>query len=760
MVPGETIDGMATESELRSMIDGEREPTEPLELEHTQEWDDQSDDAMAIGRSSWLVPLVCGLLATGWLAFFLWAKLVLPGVAPGVQGQPDWIANAIVQGSVPLILIACLYLVLRRNSASEARKYARVSRSLREESEALEDRLNRINGELSLAREFLANQSHELESLGRISTDRLVEYGSQLHELIERSDAGMSAIRDVSEVAHGNMEKLRTHMPVIAQSAKDVANQIGNAGRNAQEQLGGLLSGMDALEARGQTSGEQLSAMREAALATEATLKDTMAAVTAHLADSGASLDEQREALATQLHDSVEAFEAALSSCSTNLRNEAESASHATHAIVEQLDEAVSAIGETARAGEARVKALLGSIDTQLAETDKKLAELDQQGGERSARLAFGLSAIDDKLSALAANLRREQDYAREFQEQLDAISALLDRQKMLVAEDLPQALGQLDTLSDSSRDKLVAIGDSLGGARGESEALAAYLIEVDDKIAGQGEELRKLSDGTIFAWESQAEKIGGLITTMRSAREDAEVLSETATERLSAALRALQAHAASAGGEIRKALEDAVSTSIEQMESESADALERIVRGKAEQIVGKLEAAIDRAVGATGETALHLKDQLIKVDELAGHLERRVAEARERAEEQTDNAFARRVALLTESLNSAAIDIGKILDTDISDTAWAAYLKGDRSVFTRKIVRLLSRDDAKEIALVYENDSDFAEHVNRYIHDFETMLRNLLSTRDGAVLGVSLLSSDTGKLYVALAQAIERFRS
>jgi hypothetical protein len=49
---------------------------------------------------------------------------------------------------------------------------------------------------------------------------------------------------------------------------------------------------------------------------------------------------------------------------------------------------------------------------------------------------------------------------------------------------------------------------------------------------------------------------------------------------------------------------------------------------------------------------------------------------------------------------------------------------------------------------------------VNRYIHDFESMLRNVLATRDGQLLGVTLLSSDNGKLYVALAQAIERLRT
>ena len=74
--------------------------------------------------------------------------------------------------------------------------------------------------------------------------------------------------------------------------------------------------------------------------------------------------------------------------------------------------------------------------------------------------------------------------------------------------------------------------------------------------------------------------------------------------------------------------------------------------------------------------------------------------------------------------------------------------------------MRLLDAGEGREIARLYENDPEFREHVNRYIHDFEAMLRQILALRDGSPLGVTLLSSDMGKLYVALAQAIERLRA
>jgi hypothetical protein len=73
--------------------------------------------------------------------------------------------------------------------------------------------------------------------------------------------------------------------------------------------------------------------------------------------------------------------------------------------------------------------------------------------------------------------------------------------------------------------------------------------------------------------------------------------------------------------------------------------------------------------------------------------------------------------------------------------------------------VRLLSSGEARAIAQHYEEEPEFREQVNRYIHDFEAMLRRVLADREGFPLGVTLLSSDMGKLYVALAQAIERLR-
>ena len=153
------------------------------------------------------------------------------------------------------------------------------------------------------------------------------------------------------------------------------------------------------------------------------------------------------------------------------------------------------------------------------------------------------------------------------------------------------------------------------------------------------------------------------------------------------------------------------------------------------------------------------LTRQLLAIGEAAAAIEDRISEDRAEREERAAQELSKRTSLLIDALNSTAIDVSKILSNEVSDAAWAAYLKGDRGAFTRRAVRLLDSGEARDVLVHYEEEPDFRDQVNRYIADFETMLRAVLAGTGGSALGITLLSSDMGKLYVALAQAIERLR-
>jgi hypothetical protein len=149
----------------------------------------------------------------------------------------------------------------------------------------------------------------------------------------------------------------------------------------------------------------------------------------------------------------------------------------------------------------------------------------------------------------------------------------------------------------------------------------------------------------------------------------------------------------------------------------------------------------------------------MLVLGQSATALEQHIEKQDEERREADSEAFARRVALLIDSMHSASIDVGKILSDEADEKAWDSYLKGDRGVFTRRAARLIGSTEAKAIRSHYDSDGEFQQSANRYIHDFEAMLRRVMAERDGGPIAVTLMSSDMGKLYAALSDAIDRRR-
>jgi hypothetical protein len=208
-----------------------------------------------------------------------------------------------------------------------------------------------------------------------------------------------------------------------------------------------------------------------------------------------------------------------------------------------------------------------------------------------------------------------------------------------------------------------------------------------------------------------------------------------------------------------REAIAAVIPESAEGLSQATRDALERVIREGIEDRLREVETVAARAVEAAHGASDRLTHQMLVLGQSATALEQHVEKQQAERREGDSEAFARRVALLMDSMNSAAIDVGKILSDEVDDKAWESYLKGNRGVFTRRAARLIGGAEARAICAHYESDGEFQHSVNRYIHDFEAMLRRVLAERDGGMIAVTLMSSDMGKLYAALADAIERRR-
>ncbi|MBY8335836.1 ATPase [Alteriqipengyuania sp. NZ-12B] len=782
-----------------------------------EDWlvDEEDSPAERMPRiASPLVTAIALIALAGWTALFVIAR----GPDSFTRMAPNMWADAIIAWSVPALLIAFVWFAASQRMGRQSKRFRATARAAAVDIAELETRLTAINRELSLAREFLTQQTRELESHGRVAASRLSQNADRIEALVAENGEEVERIACVSETALANMARLRDDLPVIANASRDAANAVGSAGERAQGALDGLTTGLTKLNEFGEAGERHVEHFRTQVDRTLTTLGDRVA-----------ELEAMADARFTALRERSESFRADLDG------REVEALAAAQGRIDKLRERLTDAIGEVQSIDEHAMEsaqARLASLHDEAVRIDESMKERDREFVDwvdaRRTRLEemerLALASLEDRLSAIdtAVEERREKhgEIAREIAEAGDSTAERLAEASERLAEiasttassrdNLLEATDDLETRLGSGREGLAALGTTLdevteagvrllelihAGAKHsrevlptameaaearlqalrdnseklrrtidegaeKSERLSAYVIETREK----GEEIfsvaDRIDDRLAETRENMAEGITALRTTLAALDEETGVVAQATSERLAEAVSQLETTAEKA----RTLLAEYAESEGEQLGTrigeEAARAVGDAVRTQADEALAELREATGRSADAARDAARQLRDQLALVNELAGNLETRVSVARERAEEQVDNDFARRVALITESLNSNAIDIAKSLSGEVSDTAWASYLRGDRGVFTRRAVRLLDNRQAREIAELYDEDADFRSNVNRYIHDFEAMLRTLLSTRDGNALAVTLLGSEVGKLYVAMAQALERLRT
>ena len=849
----------------------------PLELDQPAdsdgEWVDWVDEPAATARRpmDYLLPAVFGLAIAGWTGFFAYVRRA--EILAGASGE-QWI-GFITQWAIPVLLVIAVWLLAMRLSRREAARFGDAAAALSSEARELETRLSVVNRELSLAREFLGEQSRELDFLGRTAADRLSTHADRLQALIHDNSAQLDTIASVSTSAVENMDRLRDDLPVIANSARDVTNRIAGAGREAHIQVADLVTEFERLQEIGEASEKQVASFRSrvddavaafhqqagqlgdvadqrfAALRDRsdqfrhelaAREVDALAAMRTRadqldeqIAAARLALEAEEEEALKSLRSRVETLRDEAGTISRSVRNAEDHAATAWQGQIEQirarLVEAIEEIQridalalENAQAKMAGLRQEAENIDAKLIERNAVFAsELEKRQKIFADDEASAIAALHERLAFLDEQVASRQDarieQARTFAGESDALVAridglgealdamaeraiqvesvlgtgadtlhaklgesreAIDATKTVLADLTEASVRLLELIQAGSQHSKGELVESIGVAnrqleqieeRGQAmrlmleaseergKSLSDYVIRartVSEETAGH---IDRLHEGFDQRNRQHMHELGRLQEQLVTLSTQSDTLSQRARTELSEAIEQLEGAVRAVGSSLAETSRDNVRKLADEVGEESAKAVERALSEHTRQSISDLEQAAARASTVSREAAGQLRDQLVKVDELAGNLEARVARARERAEENTGNDFARRMALITESLNSNAIDISKALDSEIPDTTWASYLRGDRSIFTRRAVRLVDNVSARDIAEIYDNDTAFRDQVARYVADFEAMLRSVLSTRDGNALGVTLLGSDMGKLYVVLAQAIERLR-
>lgn len=731
--------------------------------------DDEEERLPAKSRTGDVLPaLLLVFVAIAWIGGVSWKIF---GSTPGLTAEFITTLNLIALASGPAAVLAIAYLLVGPTSRRETRRFGQTARAMRTESTRLEEIMNALverveansislNQQISLLqgkgnetahmiqeinesmRENISTLARHSLLLGAAATSAREEMKTLLVDLPDaetRMNQLTDLLRGAGHVVDSQAAGLQSQLLTLTQRARDADDSAGKAA----ERLAGQL---DRIEATSRKAAQEL---RIASEHVEQAIDASVEKATRGIEDSRHGLDIQSSAMLAM----VEQGRAALDQAGI------ESAKVIGQRI-EDIGRQVDSITARLSSQESASTALLAQLQRELGEAEDRFASLKETATEHTADLAEAIVSLTDHAERVTTTLGSGAEAADDLLKRAEALRTEIDGCVRDVNGSLPLALAQLDEQLIHSQTVVRQTLPDTEKLEQTARNFASSIDEAGEAIDRHGNAISALSQSAgkhLGQARDEAEELGRII---EAAEESIAALNSGASTQLVEALHRIRQAATDATERARSTLGSVIPDAAEALSVASAEAIQRAIAEPVERQLAEISEVAERAVQAAQAASERLSQQMVQIEQTTKILESRIEEARTEAERNTQDTLSRRVSLLIESLNSTAIDVTKILSNDVTDSAWAAYLRGDRGVFTRRAVRLLDAGEARDIARHYEEEAEFREQVNRYIHDFEAMLRRILSSRDGTPLGVTLLSSDMGKLYVALAQAIERLRA
>ncbi len=680
------------------------------------------------------------------------------------------ITNFVALICAPLALVGVMWLLIQRSSQLGSQRITKTIDDLRAEEARLSLILDSLSTRIDSGRFAIAEQADALMSLGDDASRRLTQVGNALHSEVETIGRHASTLKTSAAAARADIAVLLSDLPKSLVQTRQMVVALQDAGTTAVEHSTALGGQLEALSARGreaeqiaggaaQKLAEHLTSMEGISEAASGRLEDAAGQMTGAVdealgraADALAAARQGMEAQGAAMLAMVEQGQAAMAKTGADA---AQNISERVEAVAARVD----AMGQTFAEQDLASQALLTRMTSALDEVEQRFAVLGADAPEAAERISASILGLRTNADALVTSLGNGGKTAEVLIRQAEALLTALDASTREMDETLPAAQARVQQSLEATQAAASALAPQVDAMSSATETALSRLREAETLIEAQRSGLDSIVNLTGSKLAESRAAADSLSESIDAADAKARNVAETTGPRLVEALVQIKETANQAAEHTRSAMDGLIPMSTEILAAKSREVIQSAINDEVELRIASIAKSAEAATQAAQKATDRLMRQMITITETTATLEARVAEAREEVSRSDDSNFARRVALIVESLNSTAIDVTKILSNEVTDTAWAAYLRGDRGVFTRRAVKLLDGGEVREIAKHYEDEPEFREHVNRYIHDFEAMLRHVLAARDGTPLSVTLLSSDAGKLYVALAQAIDRLR-
>jgi hypothetical protein len=707
------------------------------------------------------------VLAVLWVGYCAWsAGRTLAGQPISSPQLAQWLAIA----AAPLALLALAWMMFGRTRRKEAEQFTRSVVTMRTEAQSLEALLEVLSQRISDSRTELTMISQHLMQLGDEATGKLGGITREFDASTEKLRHHGEVLDRAAEAARNDVAVLLQDLPVAEETTRRMAEQLQSVGAQSADKAAEFGRSVHDLAERTREADQLIaeSTDRLAARLAEIETAGSTAAARVGEANAGLSgaLDTLLERTSVTLHEirsgidvqSV-AVAALVEQASAGLGRAGADAAESLASNIDRANASIEGLSARVAEQDRASQRMIAEIERGLALIDERFTELATNGDDRANHFLESLTRARTELDTLASQASSQESAIGSIVDRTAALRESIDRLTGDIRESLGMAIGEAQGSADRLVESTAAAKPEIGWIRDAAVEAGERLSSTADRIAQQQDQLAALLATVDEGVGDAQSKLTELASMLAKVECEAASLSSETGPALVASMVQVKEAAAHAAQRAREAIESVIPESAGKLSEETRQALERVIRESVEDRLREVENVAARAVDSARAASDRLTEQMLTLGKSAIALEQHIEQTNKEQREKDSEAFARRVALLIDSMHSAAIDVGKILSDEIDDKAWGAYLKGNRGVFTRRAVRLINGSETRGIRAHYESDLEFQRSVNRYVHDFEAMLRRVLAERDGGMIAVTLMSSDMGKLYAALGQAIDKRR-
>jgi hypothetical protein len=572
--------------------------------------------------------------------------------------------------------------------------------------------------------------------------------------LVEATDRLFTADETASRTAARLSRAVRRELDALNAGLETAFTRL----RSLESVLETQISALDEAAARADVRTEAVAAR----LGHERERIDTIAAALTETASRATELVAGR---AAQLNAMIASAESTLKTAgqlldnqSANFRTAADAAAAAPHAAAVELDKQAKQIEQVSDAALARSEFLLGRHERHRAAMTELLQRLKDEGGTLETALAKQSAVLEHSIGALSGQAKVFETMANETERQLESImSAGSARATQLTASFGREAEKVKDTcdtaavtlarlvtsLHDAGAGAQALIGETAAEAKSSAKALVGEamvecekLLKTASDLAQETSAIKDLLLRTVGDVEKHLLSLPG-IAQQESARVREMVRSET-EEMLDISARALATvHARNAG----RAKPPSQTVSVVEPEPEPEGLL-----GLARKLTQRPK---KREAPAPEPKSWEMSTLLSAVD------------SGDSTHRDLQPGTAAALGALQAALSEMAIDLDAInADSAPTDEDWRRYLAGDRTLFARRIAEAIDEDAVTRIATLNRENTRFREAANTYIEEFEALLDRARDGDNGGLLASTVLSADTGKIYLAIAYALGRLSS